>query len=803
MNAEAPPFRFVSANRRVREDRRFVAGHGRFVADFALEGMLHVAILGAQHPAARILSIDPSAALAMPGVHYVLTGEELAGATDPLMNGLDTPNVRRFPLAVGQTRYAGEWVAAVVADSRALAEDACEKLKVSYERLPYLTRAEEALDPSSPPVHPAHGSNVLLDKPFVWGEVDRHFAESPRQLSFRVTWGRNSTVPIETFGVVASWDPWSEMLDVWASIQMPKYPDQIARALRIPANNVRVHHDVDVGGSYGVKRGIKHTVLAAHLARRLGRPVRLLEDRLENMRGGDAHGPERIFDVDVAFDDAGIVRSMKMRALDNAGAYAGRAPFQLGKPIGAIVGPYRIESVAYRAQSVTTNKAVQEAVRGFGQSPTNYAIETALDQVARACGLDRIEVRRRNFIRKEEFPYLIPSGTRYDSGDYHTVVDKVLAHVDYAALVAERDRLRAEGLLAGIGIAACLEPSGGNSAFEPLLNEKNETTTWMESVRINVDGTGCVAVTIHTTSSGQGHETLAATVVAEVLEIDPDLIRVVRPDSLACLPSNTPVGSRMAIMMGGACFHAAQKLKAKLLRIGAHRLGLAPEAVRYQGGSVGAVSGGQALDWAALVNIAHRNFHLLPPDTEPGLESTHVMQVPTGTSLPKDGRVQMYPCHSFEFHLVLVALDPVLGKPELRRYVIGHDCGTVINPHIVKGMTLGGIAHGLGAALLEEFVYDEEGQMLTQSFMDYLLPSSHEMPKVEIVHHCTPSPFTVFGQKGSGESGYLGAPAAISGALNDAVADLGLFFDKLPIRISAISDAVAAARVRSSEETTS
>ena len=210
---------------------------------------------------------------------------------------------------------------------------------------------------------------------FVWGEVEEDFAASTHTVSARVKWGRSATVPIETFGVVASWDPWREMLDVWASIQMPKYPDQIARALRIPATSVRVHHDVDVGGSYGVKRGIKHTVLVGYLSRRLGFPVRLIEDRLENMRGGDAHGPERLFDVTMAFDDDGIMRSMKMRALDNVGAYAGRSPFQLGKPIGAIVGPYRIKSVQYHAIAVTTNKTVQEAVRGFGQGPTNYAIE--------------------------------------------------------------------------------------------------------------------------------------------------------------------------------------------------------------------------------------------------------------------------------------------------------------------------------------------------------------------------------------------------------------------------------------------
>ncbi|MBS0530169.1 MAG: xanthine dehydrogenase family protein molybdopterin-binding subunit, partial [Proteobacteria bacterium] len=465
------PLKFVSSNRRVREDRRFVAGQGHYVADVALEGVLHVAVVPSQHPAARIVSIDASEALKMPGVRYVLTGEELAKAADPLMNGLDTPHVRRYPLAVGQVRYAGEWVVAVVAETRAQAEDGAEKVRIVYETLPYVIDSEEAFNPSSTPVHPDHGSNILLDRTFVWGEVDKHFAESPRHLSFRVTWGRNSTVPIETFGVVAKWDPWREILDVWASIQMPKYSDQIARALRIPLNNVRVHQDVDVGGSYGVKRGIKQTVIVSHLARRLGRPVRLIEDRLDNMRAGDAHGPDRIFDVEVAFDNDGIVKSMKMRALDNAGAYAGRAPFQLGKPIGAIVGPYKIQSVKYRAISVTSNKAAQEAVRGFGQAPTNYAIETAIDKVAAALGLDRIEIRKRNFIRSEEFPYLIPSGTRYDSGDYHTVVAKVLAHADYEGLKLERDELRSQGLCAGIGIAACLEPSGGNSSFEPLLND--------------------------------------------------------------------------------------------------------------------------------------------------------------------------------------------------------------------------------------------------------------------------------------------------------------------------------------------
>ena len=253
-------------------------------------------------------------------------------------------------------------------------------------------------------------------------------------------------MPIETFGVTAQWDAGQEILDVWASIQMPKYPDQTARALRLPGNAVRVHYDVDVGGSYGVKRGLKHTVLVGYLSRKLGVPVRFIEDRLENMRGGDMQGPDRIFDVEAAFDDDGTVRALKIRALDDVGAYAGRSPFQLGKPVTAICGPYRIAAVEYEPTSVMTNKTPQEAVRGFGQAPTNFALERAMDHVARHLGMDRIELRRRNLIRKEEFPYRIPSGSTYDSGDYHAVLDKALAAIDYPALVATRDRARGKGV---------------------------------------------------------------------------------------------------------------------------------------------------------------------------------------------------------------------------------------------------------------------------------------------------------------------------------------------------------------------
>lgn len=781
-------FRYIGKKRRTKEDPRFVTGRGRFVADVALPGMKHVALVTSPHAAARIKAIRAEKALALQGVHYVLTGEELCAAVDPLLIGVDAPLVRRYPLANGVARYAGEWVAAVVADSRHLAEDAAERVEVDYEPIPYILDAEKSIEPGAPLVHPEHGSNVLYRRKFVWGPVEEDFARAAHRLSFRVRWGRSATVPIETFGVAAQWDPAQQLLDVWASIQMPKFPDQTARALRLPGNAVRVYFDVDVGGSFGVKRGIKHTVLVGYLAKKLGFPVRFIEDRLENMRGGDMHGPDRIFDLQVAFDADGTIRSMKIRALDDVGAYAGRSPLQLGKPVGAIVGPYRIGSVEYEPISVLTNKTAQEAVRGFGQSPTNYALESAVDRVARHLGMDRVAIRKKNFIGKDQFPYLIPSGTTYDSGDYHTVLDKALAAAEYASLVEMREAARKAGRLAGIGISTCLEPSGGNTAFEPLFNPKNETTTWMDSCLVRIDLSGAITGVMNTSSAGQGHETLVATVLGEILERDPDTIRVVHADSLTALPSNSPVASRMAIMLGGAAAGAAKRIKAALLAIAAHNLGVPETLLEYREGNV-AVKGatGKSLGWDQLVEIAHRKFHRMPPGLEPGLQAKFVWEVPKGGALPTaDGRIQMYPCFSLEAHVVLVEIDPATGQAKLVRYACGHDCGTMINPDIVHGLTYGGIAHGIGAALYEKFAYSDNGQLLSQSFMDYLIPSALEIPSITMVDHCTPSPLTEFGQKGSGEAGYLGAPAAIACAVNDALGPMGASIDELPMTPLAI-----------------
>jgi 2-furoyl-CoA dehydrogenase large subunit len=788
--------RWASRERRAKEDKRFVCGEGRFVGDLRLPGMLHVALVSSPHAHALIKDIRADAALALDGVHAVITGEELARFTNPLPQYLDIPQVRWYPLAVGKARYEGEWVAAVVAKSRYVAEDAAELVEVEYEPVPHVMDPEEAMQLEAPCVHEDHGSNLVYRNTFTWGDVDEHFGTAEERVSYRVRWNRSSTVPLETFGAVASWQRGYEILEVWASIQMPQYAELLARTLRIPVNAVRVHYDVDVGGSFGVKRGIKQSVLAAYASRKLARPVQLLEDRLENMRGGDAHGPDRIFDVDLAFDREGRILSMKLRTIDNEGAYPGRSPMQLGKPITAIVGPYRIESVRYEAVGVVTNKTGQVAVRGFGQAPTNYALESGIDRVARRLGMDPADVRRKNFIAADQFPYTIPSGTTYDSGNYEAVLDKALELAGYEELLAKRDSLRAEGCLAGVGIATCLEPSGGNAIFEPLLNPKNEKTTFPEGCRLSVDQLGTVTATIGFSSAGQGHETLISTLTAEELERDPETIRVFRADSMGGLPSQSPVASRMAIMLGGAIAGAAQQLKDKLLRIGAHNMGFDEEDVAYEGGDVYAKNDPSLrIGWEELVGYAHRQFHRLPPGTQPGLEAQFVMQVPTGGRLPSaDGKVQLYPCVSLEAHLVLADIDPQTGEVTLRDYAVVHDCGTVLNPQNVRGLVLGGIAQGVGVALFEQYAYDDEGRLLSSTFNDYLLPLIRDVPRVRMGEHCTPSPLTSLGQKGTGEGGYMGSPAAIASAVNDALSARGAEVNSLPIRSTDVWTALKEAR---------
>lgn len=776
--------RYISQKRRVKEDKRFVSGTGNFVQDVALPNTKHAAVLQSPYPRARILSIDTTEAMALEGVQAVITGEEMAEHINPIRLGLKLPGIQWYPLAVGMTRYVGEWVVVVVADDIYIAEDALELIEVDYDPLDPIVDPEEAFEEKDRLVHPEHGSNVLYHGHFLWGDVDGDFKSADETLSYRVRWGRSSTVPIETFGALAKWDEGTDTLNIWASIQMPNFVELLASTLGYPLNSIRLHQDVDVGGSYGVKRGIKHSVLVSYLCRKLRAPVRFIEDRLVNMTSGDAHGPDRIFDTQVAFNKDGIIKSLKIRALDDAGAYPGRAPYQLAKPISAIVGPYKINSVQYEAISVATNKTGQVPVRGFGQAPTNYMVEAAVEKVARHLNMDRLEVRRRNFIKHDEFPYEIPSGTKYDSGDYHTVLQKAMDVIDYDKLVERRDAARKNGLLAGIGIATCLEPGGGNNVFEYLMDQSAEVTTYMEGCEVRVDPHGRITGIMATTTSGQGHETLFATIVGEELEFDPDDIRVIHADSLSGMPTRSPVASRMAIMLGSSAAGAAEKIKQRAMKIAAFNLDRPLEDLEYSEGTISDRNDpSHKLTWQEICFIAHRAYHKLPEGMDPGFQVQNVFQVPGGGKLPdENNKVQIYPCFSFQAHIPYVEIDPGTGKVSIEDYAIAHDCGTVINPDIVRGMVIGGLAHGIGAALYEKFSYTPDGQFLSATFADYLMPSVYEIPEVRDVEHCTPSPLTSHGQKGTGEGGYLGAPAAMSSAINDALHPLGLSIDELPMR---------------------
>jgi CO/xanthine dehydrogenase Mo-binding subunit len=775
--------RYVGQDFPALEDRRFVRGRGRYINDLVLPGMLHLATVPSPLPHARLVGLDAGAAERAPGVAAVLTGPVLAEVLEPVPQDLDLPNVRWYPLAVDRVRFAGEWVAAVVAETRAEAEDAAELVRVELEELPTVLDPEAATGPGAPVIHPEHGSNVAWQDAYTWGDVDRAFAEAAHRVRYRFRWHRHAGVPLETFGAVASLDQGTGILEVWASHQTPGLHQHIATALRWPSHRVRLHQDLDVGGSYGAKRGHKQVFLTAAAAVRCGRPVKFIEDRVENLRGGDAHGPDRIFEVALAVDRAGGVQALDVEVVDDVGAYVGRGPLQMAKPITAVVGPYRIPCVRYRGRAVITNKVNQSPFRGFGMAPHNFALERALDLAAAELGIDRLEMRRRNYIPRDAFPYRIPSGAIYDSGDYALVLERACELADLPRLREAQREARADGRLLGIGVAGCLEPSGGNQDVFGYVSARAVGMT-PEGARIQVDQGGRVVVAIGFQSTGQGHETMVTQLAAEELGVEPGDVTVIRADSLGGVPSTATIASRMTYMLGSALVQAAGKVRRKLCRLAAHQWGVAPERVEYRsGGCVDRERPERRLSLAELARVAHRRQDLLPADMEPGLVETAVAKVPDGAHpLDPDRRIRRgYPSYAFSVHIPVVEIDREALAPRILGYHVVHDCGTVLNHRIVNGMVLGGIAHGVGAAFYERFVYDAQGQLQTGSFMDYLLPTAAEVPRVTLAEHVTPSPLHPYGAKGSGEGGYMTAPAALASAVDDALAPLGVRIHETPI----------------------
>lgn len=791
------PWKWIGRHFPPIENKRFVLGRGRYVNDVVLPGMLHLATVPSPHAHAVIKHVNTTKAAQVPGVVKVIVGADLPDCMEPIPQNLLLPNVLWYPLAVGKARFAGEWVAAIIATNRYVAEDAAELVEVEYEPLDPVVDPQAAMQPDAPVLHEAHGSNIAFQTSMDFGDVDGAFLRATHVFEGRYRWNRHSGVPLETFGCVASWDDLSGMVDVWASQQNPQITEQIARTMRISTNKVRVHMDVDIGGSYGNKRGRKQIFLTCVASRLVGRPVKFIEDRMENMSAGDAHGPDRVWNVKVACDHEGKILGLDLTVIDDAGAYAGRGAMQISKPITALVGPYAIPAVRYAPVSVLTCKTNQAPYNGFGQAPTNFAIERAVDMVAHGLGLDRAEVRLRNFIQPEQFPYEIPTGATYDSGDYPTVLRKVLEMSGYARVAELKAEARQRGKLLGIGVAACIEPSAGaGSVFNLFRNPRmiGAGDDVGEGVRLQVDVTGQVIATIGFQSSGQGHETTVTQLVCEALHLDPSKVLVVRADSTGGVPSIATTGSRMHLMMGAAVLGAAAKIKDKMTAIASQALGIEPSLLELRDGEfVARLLPNLRLSFEEVARIAYRRADLRPANMEPGLVETYVYRNPKsgqrGDNWAEGAfRTRGYTSFAFAAHVPIVEIDAETCDITLTQYYIVHDCGVQINPQIVAGLVYGGTMRGIDAALMSQFVYSDNGQLLSQTFMDHLLSSALEVPHMTMDDICTPAPGHPLGAKGAGEGGYMTAPAAIISAIEDALSDYGLQLTAIPMTPTVLHD---------------
>ncbi|MDT7563067.1 MAG: hypothetical protein QOG76_1691 [Pseudonocardiales bacterium] len=804
----APPVRDHSAPRKwvgksIRrvEDPKFLRGRGGYIADLVTPGTLHAAVLRSPHPHARILSTDITAALAAPGVHAVITGARAAELCDPLPDfGPDPANHTWRCLAAEKVRYVGEGVAVVVADSRYLAEDALPLIEVEYEPLAAVVDPEAALVDGAPLVHESLGSNLAYERTFDFGEVERDFAEADVVISDRLRWRRSGGQPLETVGAIADYDHATGQLTVDTnSLSFTSYLFMVAGTLKIPANRLDIR-PVPAGGSFGSKLfATKPAVLAAMCSREVGRKVVYLEDRVDNISNCDHHGSDRVYEVELAMMRDGTMRGIKIDTVDDYGAYIQFGVGHHGNALAQVVGPYQMTSVRYRVRAALTNKNQQGAYRGFGSEVNNWMLEQMVDKAARELGLDPVEVRRRNFIRS--FPHFIPTGNVYDSGDYDAVLDKALKLGDLDHWRGEQRRLLAEeGRYVGVGVICAQERSVVSATeFWFWFDEPGAPVTSMpESVTLKVDATGGITATLYSCAFwGNSPETMVAQLVAEEFDCNPHDVSVVYQGSRNGLPATGPGGSRTTVMLAGAVEGATAKIKDKARRAAAHLLEIDPTDLEWADG--GYQVRGVPERRKSLGDIAvalHLFKHSFPDDVESGLEESKVYDHPY-TTMPSADRKDLgvfYPFMGHACHIPVVEVDIETGAVTFLHYAAVHDCGTLVNPRSLAGHIVGGTAQGIGTALYEEYVYDDDGQLLTSSYLDYLIPTAMEVPELVIGHVETPSPYTPHGIKGGGEGGRMMAPAAINAAVNDALAPLGVRLTELPMTPDRILTAIRKAR---------
>lgn len=764
-----------SAPRRV-EDRHLMTGASVFVDDIAMPGALCAAFVRSPVAAGLIASIAVEPALETPGVHSVLTARDLAGILGlrPVLERPEFVPITMPLLAHDVVRHVGEPVAMVLAESRYVAEDGAEAVAVAYDALPAIASLEAALAPNARAVHETRafpGGNILLDVPmFDDPELDGILANAALVIEATFTSSRLAALPMEGRACLAYWDGREEKLVLYTSTQVPHLVrTAVARCLGLIESRLRVVAP-DVGGGFGLKCVVaREEVLVAAAALRTRRPVKWVEDRQENLSAG-FHAREQRFVVQAAFDAGGAIRGLAADIVCDVGAYSA-FPFTCGvEPLMAaseMPGPYRLRHYRARGRAVTTNKAPMAPYRGVSRPQITLVMERLMDKAATRLGIDRVEIRRRNLIRRDEFPYTGVTGLVYDPGSYIESLETCAARLDYDSWTSRRDVAREEGRLVGLGFATFSERTGyGTEAFAA---RKMGVTPGYESALVRMDPSGGVTVLIGTCAQGQGHQTTLAQVVADELGLNPRLIQVRQGDTDAIPHGWGTFASRSVVAGGDAAKKSAAMLATKLKRIAAHLLEASPDDVEIGGGKLWVRgSPGRALAIEEVARISHLAAQRLPPGEEPGLEVRATVDPGGGT-------------FSNATHGAEVEIDPETGQVRINRYVVVEDCGVIINPMIVDGQVRGGVAQGVAAALYERLVYDTEGQLLTANLMDYLAPTAAEIPAIEIYHLETPSAFSATGAKGMGEGGTIGAPAAIANAVTDALAHLGVELDALPI----------------------
>jgi len=775
--------KYVGAEVRRREDPRLLTGRGQFVDDVAAPGCLHAAVLRSPHAHARIIAMRAERACRHPAVRGVFAFADLAGLLRPLpVAGIAPPPLEKrvgflvrapeqYPLAPGRVRYVGEPVAIVLAEDRYAAEDALELIDVDYAPLPAVTGVDRGLAEGAPRIHDGWPDNVAVAFRVAIGDADRAFARAAVVVGERLRVQRYAGMPIEPRGLLAVPDVRGGVT-IWDSTQVPHALQRaLTDALDLPAHRVRVVAP-DVGGGFGTKCSIyPEDVLVPLLARRLGRPVKWIETRREHLASA-SHSREQLHDVEIAADADGRILALRDRFLLDQGAYNPWGIVQPYNTVGHMLGLFRVPHFAVEARSVVTNKAPHAPYRGAGRPEAVFVMDRIVDILARRIGLDPAEIRRRNLIDPDELPYDVGLLYRdgqplvYDSGDFPASLAAALEAAGYSAFRAEQGALRERGIHRGIGISSYVEGTG----IGPY-----------EGAVVRLDLSGKVVIATGACSQGQGHETVFAQLAADALGVAIEDVSVTGGDTGAIPFGIGTFASRSLVLAGNAIARASEDVRSKLVAAAALLLEAAPEDLEVAGGRV-FVRGlpDRGTTFARLVQATLPTF-AGPGLAAPGFEAASYPAVPTVT-------------YASAVHVAVVEADADTGAVTLLRYVVAHDCGRVVNPMIVDGQIHGGVAQGVGGGLFEDIVYDEAGQLLTATLMDYPIPRAGDLPPIETVHMEFPSPRNPLGVKGVGEGGAISPPAAIANAIDDALAPFGVRITEGPPTPPRIAALIAAAR---------